>query len=148
VSSKDFGDGMAPLPIVTMKEAVNSFKTVWQPPSERPSGTVRTAIALGRQLLWQSEGRATKDGRPRTGDQVFGVKTISFQLSREMFVGRMSRNGGEFYYKALCIVAGRDFNTIVQQIGNYSLADLTNMCRKYEYKRTKHILTVVPSVFS
>jgi hypothetical protein len=30
--------------------------------------------------------------------------------------------------------------TLVQQIGNYTLADLTALYRKYKHKRTKHIL--------
>jgi len=30
-------------------------------------------------------------------------------------------------------------NPLVEQIGNYTLADLTNMYRKYKHKRTKHI---------
>ena len=29
---------------------------------------------------------------------------------------------------------------LVQQIGNYTLADLTNIYRKYKHKRMKHIL--------
>jgi len=31
-------------------------------------------------------------------------------------------------------------NPPVQQIGNYTLADLTYMYRKYKHKRTKHVL--------
>jgi uncharacterized protein YbaR (Trm112 family) len=31
-------------------------------------------------------------------------------------------------------------NPLVQQIGNYTLVDLTNLYKKYEHKRTKHIL--------
>ena len=31
-------------------------------------------------------------------------------------------------------------NPLVQQIGNYTLTDLTNLYRKYEHKYTKHIL--------
>jgi hypothetical protein len=31
-------------------------------------------------------------------------------------------------------------NPLVQQIGNYTLADLTNFYKTYKHKRTKHIL--------
>jgi hypothetical protein len=31
-------------------------------------------------------------------------------------------------------------NPLVQQIGNCTVADLTNLCKKYKHKRTKHIL--------
>ena len=31
-------------------------------------------------------------------------------------------------------------NPLVQKTGNYILADLTNLYKKYKHKRTKHIL--------
>jgi hypothetical protein len=31
-------------------------------------------------------------------------------------------------------------NPLVQQIGNYALADLTNLYKKYKHKRSKHLL--------
>jgi hypothetical protein len=34
-------------------------------------------------------------------------------------------------------------NPLVQQLGNYTLANMTNLCKKHKHKHTKHILLLL-----
>jgi len=43
-------------------------------------------------------------------------------------------------YSQICSRCASHTNPLVQQIGNYTVVDLANMCRVYKHKRTKHIL--------
>jgi hypothetical protein len=40
----------------------------------------------------------------------------------------------------VCQYYQRTTTPTVQQTGNYTLADLTNLYKKYKHRRTKHIL--------
>ena len=87
MSSKDFRDGMAPLPSIIMQKAVSSFKTVWQQLCKRAFHISNTAVWSVVSYCGEGKGRETK---------WLMLTTTSFGPSREMLVGRNFRNGGEF----------------------------------------------------